>query len=57
VDADNSVLAVSERLACSSDDFGQASDRILWFKTGMHVYDLVELANEYASEPRAESRQ
>ena len=49
VDADNFVLAVSERLACSSDDFGQASDRILWFKTGMHVYDLVELADQYAT--------
>jgi hypothetical protein len=22
---------------------------VLWFKTGMHVYDVVELAEEYAS--------
>jgi predicted nuclease of restriction endonuclease-like RecB superfamily len=49
VDADNFVLAVSERLDCSNEDFGDAADRVLWFKTGMHVYDVVELAEEYAS--------
>jgi len=49
VEADNLVLAVSERLDCSDEDFGDAADRVLWFKTGMHVYDVVELAEEYAS--------
>ncbi|CCQ33500.1 hypothetical protein HLRTI_000299 [Halorhabdus tiamatea SARL4B] len=49
VEADNFVLAVSKRLDCSDADFGDAADRVLWFKTGMHVYDVVELAEEYAS--------
>jgi predicted nuclease of restriction endonuclease-like RecB superfamily len=49
VEADNFVLAVSERLDCSEEDFGDAADRVLWFKTGMHVYDVVELAEKYAS--------
>lgn len=49
VEADNFVLAVSERLDCSDEDFGGAADRVLWFKTGLHVYDVVELAEEYAS--------
>jgi predicted nuclease of restriction endonuclease-like RecB superfamily len=49
VEADNFVLAVSERLDCSDEDFGDAADRVLWFKTGLHVYDVVELAEEYAS--------
>jgi predicted nuclease of restriction endonuclease-like RecB superfamily len=25
-------------------------DRVLWFKSGIHVYDVVELAEEYAVE-------
>ncbi|KYH24238.1 hypothetical protein HAPAU_37090 [Halalkalicoccus paucihalophilus] len=50
VDADNFVLAVSERLDCSSEEFGSAADRVLWFKTGIHVYDVVELAETYASQ-------
>jgi len=25
------------------------ADRILWFKTGIHVYDLVQLADQYAN--------
>ncbi|QIO24181.1 DUF790 family protein [Haloarcula sp. JP-L23] len=49
VEADNFVLAVSERLECASDEFGQAADRVLWFKTGIHVYDMVELAEQYAT--------
>jgi predicted nuclease of restriction endonuclease-like RecB superfamily len=49
VDADNFVLAVSERLDCASDEFGSSADRILWFKTGIHVYDVVELAEQYAT--------
>lgn len=49
IEADNFVLAVSERLDCSDEDFGDSADRVLWFKTGMHVYDVVELAEEYAS--------
>jgi hypothetical protein len=49
VKTDNFVLAVSERLDCASEEFGRAADRVLWFKTGIHVYDLVELAERYAT--------
>jgi len=49
VEADNFVLAVSERLDCASEDFGSAADRVLWFKTGIHVYDLVDLVEQYAT--------
>jgi predicted nuclease of restriction endonuclease-like RecB superfamily len=42
------VLAVSERLDCANEEFGQAADRVLWFKTGIHVYDVVELAETFA---------
>ncbi len=49
VEADNFVLAVSERLDCASEEFGSAADRVLWFKTGMHVYDVVDLAEQYAT--------
>ena len=52
VEADNFVLAVSERLDCANEEFGQAVDRVLWFKTGIHVYDVVELAETFASAPR-----
>ena len=45
---DNLLLAVSERLDCASEDFGDAAERVLWFKTGIHVYDVVDLAEEYA---------
>jgi predicted nuclease of restriction endonuclease-like RecB superfamily len=48
-DADNLVLAVSEQLDCASEDFGAAADRVLWFKTGIHVYDVVELVETYAT--------
>jgi len=48
-DVDNLVMAVSERLDCAEEDFGGASDRVLWFKTGIHVYDVVELVEEYAT--------
>ncbi|ELZ40815.1 hypothetical protein C463_14525 [Halorubrum californiense DSM 19288] len=51
VEADNFVLAVSERLDCASEEFGGASDRLLWFKTGGHVYDVVELAEQFAVSP------
>ena len=47
-DLDHLLVAVSERLECSADDFDGASDRVLWFKSGIHVYDVVELAEEYA---------
>ena len=47
VEADNLVLAVSERLDCASNEFGSAADRVLWFKTGIHVYDVVDLAEQY----------
>ena len=47
-DVDNLVVAVSERLDCAEEDFGEAADRVLWFKSGIHVYDVVELVDEYA---------
>jgi predicted nuclease of restriction endonuclease-like RecB superfamily len=49
-DRDNLIVAVSERLDCSSDDFKGMDDRVLWFKSGIHVYDVVELAEQYAVE-------
>jgi hypothetical protein len=49
VEADNFVLAVSERLDCASEEFGRAADRVLWFKTGVHVYDVVDLVEQYAT--------
>jgi predicted nuclease of restriction endonuclease-like RecB superfamily len=48
-DADNLVLAVSEQLDCASEDFGAAAERVLWFKTGIHVYDVVDLVEAYAT--------
>ena len=51
-EADNLVVAVSERLDCSADDFEGMDERVLWFKSGIHVYDLVELAAGYAIETR-----
>lgn len=51
VEADNLIVAVSEKLDCSSEDVALADDRVLWFKTGIHVYDLVDLAERYAAEP------
>ncbi|WP_281196075.1 DUF790 family protein [Halorubrum sp. F4] len=47
-DRDNLIVAVSERLDCSSDDFEGLHDRVLWFKSGIHVYDVVELAEKHA---------
>jgi predicted nuclease of restriction endonuclease-like RecB superfamily len=47
---DNLIIAVSERLDCSSEDFAGMDDRVLWFKSGIHVYDVVELAEDYAVE-------
>jgi predicted nuclease of restriction endonuclease-like RecB superfamily len=47
-DRDNLLVAVSERLACSADDFDGTSDRLLWFKSGIHVYDVVDLAEDHA---------
>jgi len=47
-DIDHLIVAVSERLECSADDFEGASDRLLWFKSGIHVYDVVEVAEEHA---------
>ena len=49
-DQDNLIIAVSERLDCSSEDFEGMDDRVLWFKSGIHVYDVVELAEGYAVE-------
>lgn len=47
-DLDHLIVAVSERLACAADDFEGARDRLLWFKSGIHVYDVVEVAEEHA---------
>jgi len=48
-DRDNLIVAVSERLDCSAEDFEGIDNRVLWFKSGIHVYDVVELADEYAT--------
>ena len=48
-DLDHLLVAVSERLECSADDFGESEDQVLWFKSGIHVYDVVELAEAYAT--------
>ena len=45
---DNLALAVSAQLDCTSEDIDLEADRVLWFKTGIHVYDVVDLAEEYA---------
>jgi predicted nuclease of restriction endonuclease-like RecB superfamily len=47
-DVENLVLAVSENLDCTSEDIDLEADRVLWFKTGIHVYDVVDLAKKYA---------
>ena len=47
-DVENLVLAVSEELDCTSEDIDLAADRVLWFKTGIHVYNVVDLAEECA---------
>ena len=47
-DVENLVLAVSEELDCTSEDIDLEAERLLWFKTGIHVYDVVDLAEEYA---------
>ena len=46
-------VAVSERLECSADEFERASHCVLWFKSGIHVYDVVELAEAHAIDGRA----
>jgi len=49
---DNLIVAVSEQLDCSSEDFEGMDDCVLWFKSGIHVYDVVKLAEEYAAKPQ-----
>jgi predicted nuclease of restriction endonuclease-like RecB superfamily len=44
----NLIIAVSDRLDCSDDDFDGIDERVLWFKSGIHVYDVVELVEDYA---------
>ena len=39
---------MSEELDCTSEDIDLGAERLLWFKTGIHVYDVVDLAKEYA---------
>ena len=55
-DCDNLLIAVSERLDCSADDFDGMDERVLWFKSGIHVYDVVDLAEEYATEVPASAQ-
>lgn len=50
VAATNFVLAVSKQLDCASENFGQPADRVLWFKTGIHVYNLVKLVESFAGD-------
>ncbi|GAA0465204.1 DUF790 family protein (plasmid) [Halococcus dombrowskii] len=49
-DVENLVLAVSENLDCTSEDIDIEAARVLWFKTGIHVYDVVDLAERYATQ-------
>lgn len=53
VEADNFMLAVSDRLDCASEEFESAAERVLWFKTGIHVYDLVEQAETIGLHPQS----
>lgn len=43
---DNLVVAVSGWLDCAKDDFGTTADCVLWFKTGIQVYEVVEQVEE-----------
>ncbi len=56
VEAENVIFAVSERLDCANEDFGSAADRVLWFKTGIHVYDLVERAETVGVRSQSRAR-
>ena len=56
-DLEHWLVAVSERLECSADDFEGASDRVLWFKSGIHVYDVVELVEAHAINGRPPDQQ
>jgi len=47
---DHLLIAVSDRLDCSATDVEKVSDQVLWFKSGIHVYDVVDIAEEYALE-------
>ncbi|SIS20064.1 DUF790 family protein [Natronorubrum thiooxidans] len=47
---DHLLIAVSDRLECSATDVEEVSDQVLWFKSGIHVYDVVDLAEEFALE-------
>lgn len=53
MEADDLVVAVSENLDCSNEDVALADDRVLWFKTDIHVYDVVDSAERDAAEPSA----
>jgi predicted nuclease of restriction endonuclease-like RecB superfamily len=53
VNLNHLLVAVSERLDCSADDFEGASNCVLWFKLRIRIYDLVELAETYAVNDRA----
>lgn len=45
------LLAVSEKLNCAHEDF-KWGEQVLFFKTGIHVYEMVELAERYAIKDR-----
>src|SRR5699024_4796010 len=49
-DVENLILAVSENLDCTSEDIDIEAARVLWFKSGIHVYDVVDLSERYATQ-------
>lgn len=54
-DADT-LYVVSEHLVCAGEDVGVAAGRVLWFKTGIHVYNVVVLVEAYAPHPTRSTR-
>ncbi|SIS15883.1 DUF790 family protein [Natronorubrum thiooxidans] len=53
-DLDHLLIAVSDRLECSATDVEKVSDQVLWFKSGIHVYDVVDLADKHAIQTSVE---
>ena len=51
---DHLLIAVSDRLECSATDVEKVSDQVLWFKSGIHVYDVVNLADKHAIQTSVE---
>jgi len=34
---------------CAEEDSGATTDRVLWFNTGIRVYNAVDVVEEYAA--------